>query len=192
VFSSEPGRILPLPASYFAGKDLAEIEVSANAMPAPLAPTSLSITVSDEPASTSAEDSIPDSAPSAGTQSEDKAEPSDKNLADGKVANPPKDGEVAKSDQIGKEGSSEEGTKTPTGTEANGGKPIRIDFKCEECGVCCRPEPSGDTVPLTAVYRTLLSLGFAITASTRLVRTSTSVRSAWTRTCIRRTTRSSG
>jgi hypothetical protein len=164
VFSSEPGRMLPLPASYFAGKDLAEIEVSANAMPAPLAPTSLSITVSDEPASTSAEDSIPDSAPSAGTQSEDKAEPSDKNLADEKEANPPKDGGAAEPDQIGKEGSSEEETKTPTVTEANDGKPIRINFKCEKCGVCGEPRSSGDTVPLTVVYRSLPSPGFAITA----------------------------
>jgi hypothetical protein len=164
MLSSEPGRILPLPASYFAGKDLAEIEVSANAMPAPLAPTSLSITVSDEPASTSGEDSIPDSAPPAGTQSKDKAEPSDKNLADGKEANPPKDGEVAKSAQIGKKGSSEEETKTPTVTKANDGKPIRINYKCEKCGVCCGLEPSGETVPLTVIYRALPSSGFAITA----------------------------
>jgi hypothetical protein len=133
-------------------------------MPAPLAPTSLSITVSDEPASTSAEDSIPDSAPSAGTQSEGKTEPSDKNPSDGEETNPPIDGEAAKSDQVGKEGPSEEGTKTPTGTEANDRKSIRIDFKCEKCGVCFRPESCGKAVPLTVLYRTLPSLGFTITA----------------------------
>jgi hypothetical protein len=155
VFSSEPGRILPLPASYFAGKDLAEIEVSASAMPAPLAPTSLSITVSDEPASTSAEDSIPGSAPSAGTQSEVKAEPSSKDLSDGKETNPPRNGEAAKSDQVGKEGSSGDGTKTPTSTGTNDRKPIRIVFNCEKCGVCCEPESSSETVPLIAVYRNL-------------------------------------
>jgi hypothetical protein len=147
--------MLPLPASYFAGKDLAEIEVSANAMPAPLVPTSLSITVSDEPASTSAEDSIPDSAPTTETQSEEKAEPSSKDLSDGKEANPPRNSEAEKLDQVGKEGSSGEGTKTPTSTEANDRKPIRIVFKCEKCGVCYGPESSSETFPLTAVYRNL-------------------------------------